>query len=516
VNHHPFSFDCTSKHPARWVPARWIVVALTAVCTLLLVIEIQRPSYWIDEKISVDIASGASPRQVVENVIRGERRPPAYHLGLWAWMQLIGQSERAARLYSAAWIVLLAPATFQLTRRLFGQGSALLAVGLAVSAPAVIAYGQTVRYYGMVATLSALSYAMFLGLLKRPGRTWVLYALVTLALLYTDYPAYGIIAAQNVMALVWWNDRASAPHRPRWKWFALQVGLALAVSVWIPVVLNQSTRDLGAADLSNSLAGALLRVAYPFYAWVIGETLFPWSPLAIVGVLIASGVLLYGFIRLERRARLFWLVAFSAPFVVSQALLATVATDSPFVNAPARSMACAGLLYALFGAGLAAIRTRWLTVAALIALTATHGLALFNYYRGVDFINSVYNTPARDVASAIAAQAKPGDVVISESDSLIKVYLPANVRSTHFDAGQQADIEAYLAAHPVAVWQVTMGRDRTRNDVPANLSDWLKSRYTLCSSEGFAEQDATYRKLKSQLLGREAYRYRLTLNEYCP
>ena len=46
--------------------------------------------------------------------------------------------------------------------------------------------------------------------------------------------------------------------------------------------------------------------------------------------------------------------------------------------------------------------------------------------------------------------------------------------------------------------------------------DWLKTRYTLRSSTGFAEQDPLYRKLKSWLFGRETYRYRLVLDEYRP
>ena len=502
----------------RWLRVQWLATVLTALCVLLLVVEIQRPSYWIDEKVSVDIASADSAQQVIENVIQDERRPPAYHLGLWAWMRLIGSTERAARLYSVAWMMLFVPATFQLARKLTDEGGALFAAFLAASSPIVISYGQTVRYYAMVAALSALSYTWFLAVMRQKHKPWTRYALVTLALLYCDYPAYGVVAAQNLLAILWWRDRSLTSRHPHWKWIGIQTCLATITALWIPVVLVQSTRDFGAADLSNSLTGAALKIVYPFYAWTVGETLFPWTFLALVGILIGGLLLVHGFIQLKRRhARMTWLIAFAAPFSVSQVLLAVVATDSPFVNAPARSMACAALLYALLGTGLARLNPKWLQCVALIGLTIIHGLALANYYRGVDFINSIYNTPAREVAHAITAQTVSGDAIVSEGDSLIEFYLPGNLRASHFFPQQMSEIQAYLMAHPqAAVWQVTMGRDRTRNNVSLNLSEWLKTRYVLCASTGFAEKDAVYRELKSRLLGREAYRYRLQVDKYCP
>ncbi len=498
-----------------WSRASWLVVLLTLLAAALVLIEIQRPSYWIDEKISVDAATGDSPQQIINNVIQAERRPPAYHLGLWIWLKLTGSEERTARLYSAWWVVLLVPATFQLARGFADERSAAWAALLAATAPVLISYGQIIRYYSMVAALSALSFALFWRVMQQQRKPWIAYAGVTLLLLYTDYPAFGVVAAQNVLALIWWRSR---PNHPRWKWIGLQAGLAAAVLVWTPVVLAQGTRDFGAADLSNSLLGALLRTAYPFYAWIVGENIFPWTPWAICGMIIGGLLALRGALALWRR-RLFsgWLIAFGLPFVVSQALLSTVATDSPFVNAPARSMACAALLIVLIGIGLGALKSRWLLGAALIGLIIPHAISIVNYYRGTDFINSVYNTPAREVAETIAAQARPGDVVVTESDSMIEFYLPAVYRATHFYPQQMAEIQAYLAAHAnAAVWQAMLGRDRTRNDVSTHLSAVLQQNRRLCATSGFAEQDPIYRQIKTRLIGREAYQYRVTLQKLCP
>ncbi len=501
--------------PRTWSRASWLVVLLTGLATALLLVELQRPSYWIDEKISVDAATGDTPQQIIANVIQMERRPPAYHLGLWLWLKLTGSAERMARLYSVWWVVLLVPATYQLARCFADERSAVLAALLAATAPVLISYGQIIRYYSMVAALSALSFVLFWRVMLQSRKPWIAYAIVTLLLLYCDYPAFGVVAAQNVLAVLWWRNK---PNHPRWKWVGLQLGLAAAVLLWVPVVLTQATRDFGAADLSNSFLGALLKAAYPFYAWIVGENIFPWTPWAIASMIVGGLLALCGVVVLWRRRQLSsWLIAFGLPFIVSQALLGTIATDSPFINAPARSMACAALLLVLIGIGLGALKSRWLVGAALVGLIVPHAVSMVNYYRGTDFINSIYNTPAREVAETIGARARPGDAIVTESDSMIEFYLPAAYRAAHFYPQQTAEIQAYLAAHPqAAVWLAALGRDRTRNDVAAQLGETLQQDRRLCATLGFAEQDPIYRQVKARLIGREAYQYRVTLQEFCP
>ncbi len=100
---------------------------------------------------------------------------------------------------------------------------------------------------------------------------------------------------------------------------------------------------------------------------------------------------------------------------------------------------------------------------------------------------------------------------------MIEFYLPAVYRATHFYPQQTAEIQTFLAAHTnAAVWQAMLGRDRTRTDVSAHLSEALQQNRRLCATIGFAEQDPIYRQFKTRLIGREAYQYRVTLQKLCP
>jgi 4-amino-4-deoxy-L-arabinose transferase-like glycosyltransferase len=129
---------------------------LAAVCAVLLVINVQKPCYWIDEKMSMDIAGAETPLGVmVSAVISPERRPPGNHLGLWAFLKVFGNRGVSGRLYSALWALLLIPGLFLLARELSDERTALIVSLLAVTSPVLVAYGQTIRYYTMVAALAA-------------------------------------------------------------------------------------------------------------------------------------------------------------------------------------------------------------------------------------------------------------------------------------------------------------------------------------------------------------------------
>jgi hypothetical protein len=501
-------------------PIRLIIAVglLTALCAVLLAINIERPCYWIDEKVSMDIAGAGSPGGVVSAVIAGERRPPGYHLGLWVFLKIFGNREVSGRLYSALWALLLLPGLFLLARELSDERAALLVSILAATSPVLIAYGQTIRYYTMVAALAAWAFALFFMFLRRGGKGAIPYLLVTAALLFTDYPAYGVVLAQNIIVAWLILHKERAMRELFWRWALMQASLAACAFLLLPTVLSHGQRDFGVAELSHSLSGTVLRLIYPFYAWTVGENIFPWSPFAAVGVLLSLWLAFLGVKALLRSGGIMpWVIALGVPFVVAQALLFTVASDSPFINAPARSMASFGLLLVVIGAGISSLSRRWVAIAGLAAIVMVHGLGLANYYRGQDFINTVYNTPAREVASFIAARATPGDVIVTEKDAIIEHYLPQELKPSHFYANEGETILRSITGRGAGqVWQAVMGRDRTRSPLSQRLAEIFRMERPVISQYGFGEQDATYRKVKACLLGREPYRFRFVLYQYGP
>jgi 4-amino-4-deoxy-L-arabinose transferase-like glycosyltransferase len=228
---------------------------------------------------------------------------------------MTGGAEWQTRLLPALFAVLFVPAVYALTRRLFGPRAAGFAVLLCAIHPLLLSYGQIIRYYTFVATLAALSNAAFVGILRGRAsrRDWIVHFIATSGLLLSDYPAYAVLLAQNLMVIVALLRRSRVPLR----------GWAIAHAVWLVMcvplaaaALLQGARDFGVAELSTGIVGHVLKIAYAGFAWSIGEYLFPWRVAALLG--LAASVALLA-------------MAAQRP---SLALLAAVARDSLSTTCP--------------------------------------------------------------------------------------------------------------------------------------------------------------------------------------
>jgi len=509
----------SSANPAQAPRISWLVVIATAILAARLLFTLQLPNLWIDEQIVIDATTAPNAQTALTQALDSERRPPLFNLLMWGWRQMAGDAEWQIRVLPALFGVLFVPAVYALTRRLFGPRAAGFAALLCAIHPLLLSYGQIIRYYTFVAALAALSNAAFLGILRGRAtrRDWIVHFVATSGLLLSDYPAYSVLMAQNLLVVVALLRRSRVPIR----------GWAISHAVWLVVcvpiaatALLQGARDFGVAELSTGLLGHVLKVAYAGFAWSIGEYLFPWRVAGVLGLAASVALLATGlFARRSAAGRGPVGVAvtlLAVPLAVSLVLLATVARDSPFVNSAARTMSAFAPFIAICAYGAARLPTRAATliVAALLVAQTQSGI---QHDLRLDTLNPIYTTPAREAAQVIAGRARPGDLVVTESDSLVERYLPPSLRARHFDVSQAEEVLGILARTPDAgVWFVQLGRDRTRNDTTAALIARSSELRTLVGTTGLAEQDPIYRQVKERLLNRAAYAYRLTVTELGP
>jgi uncharacterized membrane protein len=509
----------SSAIPAVTPRFPWLVVLATAILAARLLFTLHLPNLWIDEQIVVDATTAPNAQSALTQALESERRPPLFNLLMWGWRQMAGEAEWQIRLLPALFAVLFVPAVYALTRRLFGRRAAGFAVLLCAIHPLLLSYGQIIRYYTFVAALAALSNAAFLNVLRGRAtrRDWIVHFIATSGLLLSDYPAYAVLLAQNLLVGVALLRRSRFPLR----------GWAVSHAVWLVVcvpiaatALLQSARDFGVAELSTGLLGHVLKIAYAGFAWSIGEYLFPWRVAALLGLAASVALLATGLF--SRRAPAgrapVWMAVtmLAVPLAVSLVLLATVARDSPFVNSAARTMSAFAPFIAIcaYGAARLPVRAAALLAAALLVAQVQSGI---QHDLRMDTLNPIYTTPAREAAQFIARHAQPGDLVVTESDSLVERYLPPDVRARHFDVSQAAEVLSILDRTPDAgVWFVQLGRDRTRNDATAALITKSAELRTLVETTGLAEQDPVYRQVKERLLNRAAYAYRLTITQLGP
>jgi mannosyltransferase len=377
-----------------------------------------RSGLWLDEALTVNIAR--LPLHDIPDALKHDGAPPLYYYLLHFWMVVFGQSNSAVRALSGLFAVLTLPVGWFCGRRLGGRAVAWTMVVLLASAPFAVYYATESRMYALVILLTGCG---FLALGRavdkpRPGNL-IAVAVVTAALLYSQYWSVYLVALVGIWLLVavWHSRRGGRPGDAPWgALFAVAVGVLLFVP-WAPTFVYQAkhtgtpwaappnfsavinaltgfTDNQGSTLQTGTNQGRLLAVIY-----------FAMLALAIFGI-GKSGRIIELDLRTRPRAR-------SLVFVVLGTLFAAIAGG--ILTASAFSSRYAAVVFLPFvllvALGTVTLLNRWARVI-VVGLAVLAGL-----------VSSAQNvttqrTQANNVAAAINAEAKPGDVIAFCPDQL--------------------------------------------------------------------------------------------------
>ena len=380
-------------HAPRLAIACALAAAMAA--SLLLRTGLMDAGYWIDEAISVGIAShdlGDIPR-----VLRQDGSPPLYYLLLHGWMQVAGPGEAATRLLSLVFAVVAVPVAWWAGRAVFDARAGALAAAGAAGCPFLTYYGQETRMYSLVVVLSLLAAACFALAFVRGRRRFLWPLGATLVLLLYTHTWAPFLACGMGVAWVWLWRAGRVPGRD-----GALVGAAVlaAWAPWVPSLLFQA---------SNTAAPWSSR---PALYWLLGV------PGALFGY-AASALLLAAVVTAVRRrpprdeaVRALLLVALAG------AALAWLGSQIEPAWSPRYLAVLFGPLLLVLAATVRS-GTRW-TAAALVAVAAVW----------LACAPAPVKSNARSVAAGAAPAIRPGDLVISTQPEQVPVlhrYLPRGV-----------------------------------------------------------------------------------------
>jgi mannosyltransferase len=230
---------------ARRVPInRWTVAALVLVLTLASValrVGQMRFHYWIDEAISVGIAShrlGA-----MHTLLRQDGSPPLYYLLLHGWMAVWGRGELATHALSLMFAVVTVPVAYWGGAGLFGRRAGIYAAVLAAGLPFLTEYAQETRMYSLMVLLSLLVAVGFVqGFVAGRRRYLPLLAVSLAAALYThNWALFLGLATFLAFAVVVRLTPYAAARRALWTDGALVFGaVAVMYLPWLPTLIYQA------------------------------------------------------------------------------------------------------------------------------------------------------------------------------------------------------------------------------------------------------------------------------------
>lgn len=200
-----------------------IVAGITALFLRLLLLGSK--SLWLDEANSLRVAD------IGQTALWSGRselyHPPLFYLFVQWWAQL-GHSEFFLRLPSALLGTVSVLLVFWLASALFDEEVAKTALWLATLSPLLIWYSQELRSYALVGLLVLASVLSMVAFIRRTHWLyWVLFALSTLAAIYTHYSAFLLLPLQLLLLVALGGTRQK-----------IAIGLLWWSAAWLLVIIG--------------------------------------------------------------------------------------------------------------------------------------------------------------------------------------------------------------------------------------------------------------------------------------
>ena len=387
----------------RWIPVG-VVAAVAAGVALRFFV---RSDLWLDEALSVNIAR--LPVGDIPGALRHDGAPPLYYVLLHFWMRLFGTGDVAVRALSGVFSVATLPVLYVAGKRIADRRVGLAAVLIAASSPFANHYATETRMYSLVAFIVVVGYLAVTSALERPSVPRLVgVALASAALMYTHYWSFYLLAAVGA----WLLFRARRTRRPPYvRVVAAMAAGAVLFLPWVPTFLYQAAHT-GTPWADRPDFGALVTVIEEFaggggnWAQLLAFVLFFLALLGLFGRAVDHRRVELD-LHTVPRARGLAAVLVGTPVI---AIAVGMATHTAFVARYTSVVFPAFcLLVALGISALADHRT------AAVVLTAATGLGLWCSLGGALWAP---RTQAGELAAALTAQARAGDLVVFCPDQL--------------------------------------------------------------------------------------------------
>jgi hypothetical protein len=391
------------------LPHRAKVIAVSVALVAGLVFFFwTRSDLWLDEALSVNIAR--LPLGDLREALKHDGAPPLYYLLLHVWTARLGSGDWAVRALSGVCMVGAAVALWFVGRRIAGATCGWITVLLFALNPYAIRFATEARMYALEMLLVSCGILAFRRALESPklGRLAV-FALIVALLLYTQYWALYLLLVIGVLlvALAW---RGTYAHAARRMLLAMVIG-GLAFAPWLSTFLFQRAH-------TGTPWG---EPVFPGLPWGYTIRDFAGGPTQEGGLLLVPiiGLLLLGLFGTARDGRRIDIDLHTVPGARWEAIVGSatlfVGFTLNYVAGGAFETRYSAVVFPLF----VVVVARGVTTLAAPRVQA----AVLVVVLGLGFVGGVRNvktnrTEAGQVAAVLAAQAKPGDLVVFCPDQL--------------------------------------------------------------------------------------------------
>jgi hypothetical protein len=253
------------------VPAAIAALGALMVVSLYLRTRALLAGFWIDEGLSVGIAS--HPLTDIPSVLRLDGSPPLYYMLLHVWISVFGNGEGETHGMSVGLALLAIPAALWAGWSLSGPRAGWMAAIVAALHPFLTYYAQETRMYTLAVLLSLVAVTCFIHAYALRDRRFIApFALAAVLLAYTHNWGLFVLAGTGLGFLM--LLARSVEHRSLLRDGLIGYGvLAVLYAPWIPTLLFQSEHTGApwstAPGLDKLLAAGLTVLGGARAGWLI-------------------------------------------------------------------------------------------------------------------------------------------------------------------------------------------------------------------------------------------------------
>jgi len=368
-------------------------------------------SLWLDEAVQALTSKGTFLNLFQE--LRGDFHPPLYHMFMWAWVHLLGNSEIILRLPSVIFgtmtiyiVYLIASCGLRITNYELRIANCKLRIAeivalLMATAPFHIYYSQEARPYALVTLLVCCSMLFLM------QKKWWKYLFFTVLALYSSYFVFFIILAQFIYLL-------SQKEIKNLKFVALAFVCFLP---GLPLLLTQLQTGKEAMNLIPEW-GQLVNLSFykalplTFIKFSIGRiTIFNkviYSLLAVFLISFNGLLIIKGILRKENRL---WALWFIIPLLTAWGSSFFVPNFQPF-----RLLLILPAFYLLLVLGIFHKSTSMIYIIEVIILLSVSFVSLYVYFSKPFFWREDWRSLVSYIESHLESQTR-ATVIIPSSTS---------------------------------------------------------------------------------------------------
>ncbi|MDQ6840077.1 MAG: glycosyltransferase family 39 protein [Actinomycetota bacterium] len=226
------------RFPRAWWSSRWdsrVVSALVVLAAILRVPNLGR-AYWVDEGISVGIASSSISQ--IPHLLRLDGSPPLFYVVLHLWLRVFGASALATHVLAMVISLAVIPVAFWAGRSLFGRDAAFAAAALAATSPFLTWYGTETRMYTLLVGLCMIALTFTVRAVRYRTRGDAIGAVgASAAIMYTHNWGLYVVAVTFLVVLI--SAWRSADRGLARSVIFCGVGVGVLYSPWLPSLFAQ-------------------------------------------------------------------------------------------------------------------------------------------------------------------------------------------------------------------------------------------------------------------------------------